>query len=192
MSGSALMSLGTRAMCDHLVQAWAEDIHIRTEGLEHGTPGGYKVDVHEITPGVVYDSAGVRITAIAVPHGSWKWAFGYRIDTPGKSIVISGDTAPSAALMTAAQGVDLLIHEIYVDAALVPEQRPGGADWIRYMHSFHTSDRELAPLAERAGPKRLVLYHFVRMGATDDELIQGMRAGGYTGALSGGKDLERY
>jgi ribonuclease Z len=94
--------------------------------------------------------------------------------------------------MAAAQGVDLLIHEIYAAAALVPEKRPGGEDWVRYMHTFHTSDAELAPLAERAAPKRLVLYHFVRMGASDEELVRGMRAGGYTGALSIAKDLDRY
>ena len=183
---------GTRAMCDHILAAWQEDIRVRTQGLEYGVPGGQRVDVREIRPGVVYDSAGVRITAIAVPHGSWKWAFGYRIDTPQKSIVISGDTAPSVALMAAARGVDVLIHEVYAASHLVPEKRPGGEDWAHYMHAFHTSDEELAPLAQRAAPKRLVLYHFVRMGASDDELVQGLRAGGYTGALSVAKDLDRY
>ena len=183
---------GTRQMVRHLLAAWAEDIDVRTHGLEHGAPGGYDVDVHEIGAGVVYDSAGVRITAIPVPHGSWKWAFGYRIDAPGKSIVISGDTSPCAALAAAAEGVDLLIHEVYVAARLVPEQRPGGEDWVRYMRSFHTSERELAAIAKQAHPGRLVLYHFVRMGASDQELIDGVRAAGYDGALSVGKDLERY
>ncbi len=183
---------GTRAMCRHLEQAWDEDIHVRTEGLEHGVPGGHKVDVREIIAGVVYDSAGVRITAIPVPHGNWRWAFAYRIDTPTKSIVISGDTAPSKALEAAAKGVDLLIHEVYVESKLIAEKRPGGDDWPRYMREFHTGERELAALAQRAQPKRLVLYHFVRMGATDAELIEGIRAGGYDGALSVGKDLERY
>jgi ribonuclease BN (tRNA processing enzyme) len=30
-------------------------------------------------------------------HGSWPQAFGYRIDTPDRSIVISGDCSPSPA-----------------------------------------------------------------------------------------------
>src|SRR6185295_14230483 len=73
---------GTRAMVDHILRAWSEDIRVRTEGLEHGVRGGQAVNVRETTGGVVYDSAGVRIAAIPVPHGSWKHAFAYRIDTP--------------------------------------------------------------------------------------------------------------
>src|SRR5438034_8355295 len=47
---------------------------------------------HEIRPGVVYDSGGVRVTAFVVEHGTWREAYGYRIDAPGRSVVISGDT----------------------------------------------------------------------------------------------------
>src|SRR5207244_1860055 len=54
---------GLQNMTDHLVAAWAQDIEVRTNGLEKRTPGGYRVDVHEIRPGVVYDSGGVRVAA---------------------------------------------------------------------------------------------------------------------------------
>lgn len=183
---------GTRAMVRHILAAWSEDIRVRTEGLERGTRGGQSVDVRETTGGVVYDSAGVRITAIRVPHGNWKYAFGYRIDAPGRSIVISGDTAPSEALERAARGVDLLIHEVYPEVRLAPEPRPGGDAWPRYMRAFHTSDHELGALAARAGVRHLVLYHIVRMNGTDEELLAGVRAGGYTGSVTIGHDLERY
>jgi len=183
---------GTQQMTDHLVAAWSEDIDIRTHGLEHGTPDGWRADVRETHGGVVYDSAGVKVRAIPVKHGSWRYAFGYRIDTPGKSIVISGDTAPCAAIEEAARGVDLLVHEVYPAVKLVAEDRPGGQDWPAYMRAFHTSDRELGALAARARPRRLVLHHIVRMGGTDQELLDGVRAGGYAGAVSIGHDLERY
>ena len=42
---------GLQRMTDHLLAAFAEDIQIRTEGLEHKSPNGYKVNVHEITRG---------------------------------------------------------------------------------------------------------------------------------------------
>lgn len=183
---------GTRAMVGHLLEAWRQDIHVRTEGLERGVRGGQAVDVRETRGGVVYDSAGVRVTAIPVPHGNWTVAFGYRIDTPGKSIVISGDTAPSAAVERAAHGVDLLIHEAYPEARLAPEPRPGGEEWPRYMRAFHTSDRELGALAARARPRLLVLYHIVRMGGTDQDLLDGVRAGGFDGPTVIGRDLDRY
>ena len=94
---------GLRRMTDHLLAAFAEDIEIRTNGLEHEVAGGYRVDVTETRAGLVYEKDGVRVTAIAVPHGAWKHAFGYRIDTPDRSIVISGDTRPSEELVKAAR-----------------------------------------------------------------------------------------
>lgn len=184
---------GTKAMTDHILAAWSEDIDIRTHGLERDFPGGERVAVHEQTAGgVVYDSAGVKITAIPVPHGTWKVAFGYRIDGPGKSVVISGDTRPSEALVRAATGVDVLIHESYPLSRLVPEERPDGNLWPQYMKSFHTSDVELGELASRARPGVLVLYHIVRMRGKDDELLAGVRQGGFTGRTVIGHDLDHF
>ena len=183
---------GTRRMVGHILAAWSEDIHVRETGLEHESAGGWKVDVRETRGGVVYDSAGVRITAIRVLHGSWTWAFGYRIDALGRSIVISGDTRPCPALEAAARDVDVLVHEVYPESRLKPETRPGGADWVRYVRAFHTSDRELGALCARAHPRLLVLTHVVRMGATDEEILAGVKAGGFDGPTVIGRDLERY
>ena len=183
---------GLRRMTGHLLAAYSEDIRIRTDGLEHEVAGGYRVNVHEIRAGVVYEKDGVRVTAIAVQHGAWKESFGYRIDTPDRSIVISGDTRPSEALAKAARGVDILIHEAYSASRLAPEDRPGGKDWPRYCREYHTSDVELGGLAGRIQPKVLILDHIVRMGASDEELLAGVRSGGYLGRAVIGKDLERY
>ena len=184
---------GLKLMTSHLIAAYSEDIHIRTYGLERETPNGYRVAVHEIQPGIIYDRDGVRVRAIPVLHGSWKEAYAYRIDTPDRSILISGDTRPSEALVNAAKGVDVLIHEVYSAARLAPEKRPGGEYWPQYMRSFHTSDIELGRMAARIQPKLLILYHVVRTGSpTNEELLAGVRAGGYKGQVVIGNDLERY
>ena len=184
---------GLKRMTAHLIAAYAEDIHIRTYGLERETPNGYRVAVHEIQPGIVYEKDGVRVRAIPVLHGSWKEAYAYRIETPDRSILISGDTRPSETLVSAAQGIDVLIHEVYPAARVAPEKRPGGEFWPQYMREFHTSDVELGKLAARIRPKLLILSHIVRLGdATDDELLAGIRAGGFTGRVVVGKDLEQY
>lgn len=183
---------GLKSMTEHILAAWKIDEDVRTNGLEHEPANGYAVNVHEIHPGVVYDSGGVRITAVPVLHGTLKEAFGYRIDTPTRSVVISGDTRPSAALVAASRNVDVLVHEVYSAAKLVPEKRPGGADWPKYMHEFHTSDVELGRIAAEAKPKLLVLTHIIRMGATDDDLLRGIRAGGFDGRVEVGHDLGRY
>jgi len=183
---------GLRRMTNHLLAAYSEDISIRANGLEHEVAGGYRVSVHEIRGGVVYEKDGVRVTAVPVPHGAWKHAFAYRIDTADRSILISGDTRPSEELVKAAQGVDLLIHEVYSAARLKPEDRPGGQDWPRYCREYHTSDVELGALAVRIRPKLLILDHIIRMGASDEELLMGVRAGGYEGQVVVGKDLATF
>jgi len=183
---------GLQRMTNHLLAAYAEDIHLRTSGLEQEVAGGYRVNVHEIRNGVVYQKDGVRVTAILVNHGAWKNAFAYRIDTPDRSIMISGDTRPSEALVRAAQGVDILIHEVYSASHLKPEDRPGGKDWPRYCRLYHTSDVELGTLAARIRPGLLILNHIIRMGASDQELVTGIRAGGYGGSTVVGRDLEKF
>jgi len=141
---------------------------------------------------VVYDKQGVRITAIPVLHGCWKQAYGFRIDTPDRSIVISGDTRPTQAVLEASRGVDVLVHEVYPDSQVMPEIRIGGEAWPSYMREFHTSDLELGALAAEARPKLLVLHHIVRRGSDDEELLAGIRAGGFEGEVVVAKDLDRY
>lgn len=183
---------GLQTMTDHLIAAYEQDIKVRTEGLEHETPDGYKVSVHEIGPGVIYDSAGVRVTAIRVPHGNWAEAFAYRFDTPSRSILVSGDTRYNDDLVAYARGIDVLVHEAYSAARARPELRPGGDDWLKYLHEFHTSDIELGALATRIQPKLLILTHVIRMGATDKDLLAGIRQGGFSGRVVVGHDLQQY
>ena len=183
---------GLQRMTSLILDAWSEDIDIRIHGLEHESPSGYAVDVHEIDPGVVYDSAGVQVTAIAVKHGNWQEALAYRFDTPDRSITISGDTRPSEALARAAMGTDVLIHEVYPASRVAPEDRPGGDLWPQYLRAYHTSDVELGALAARIQPKLLILYHIVRMGGTDDEILAGVRRGGFAGTAVIGNDLDRF
>ncbi len=116
---------GTRAMIDHIQQAWSEDIDIRTNGLEKGNKTGSKVITHEIEPGVVYRDKNVKVTAFAVKHGSWKHAFGYRFDTPDRSIVLSGDTAPSENIIDNCNGCDVLMHDAYTHLGYQEEKRAG-------------------------------------------------------------------
>ncbi|MEO7359533.1 MAG: MBL fold metallo-hydrolase [Gemmatimonadaceae bacterium] len=188
--------VGLKKMTKHILAAWDEDIHVRIEGLERQTTKGYKVDVHEFdvanNGGVVYEKDGVRITAIPVIHGCWKQAFGFRIDTPDRSIVISGDTVPTNTILEASRGVDVLVHEVYPASQVAPEVRDGGGTWPSYMREFHTSDIELGALAAAAKPKLLVLHHIVRHLEDDAELLESIRTAGFDGEVVVAKDLDRY
>src|SRR5215471_18922996 len=81
---------GLKSMTDHLMEAYREDIKLRINGLEHGDPAAYHVNVHEIAPGTIFKTDAVTVKAFPVKHGAWTYAFGYRFETGDRSIVISG------------------------------------------------------------------------------------------------------
>jgi len=178
---------GIKAMTDHLLEAYAEDIRIRQSGLEPEKSEGYKVNAHEIVEGEVYRDSNVTVTAFAVPHANWEHAFGYRFEARDRVIVISGDTRPSEAVARACNGCDVLVHEVYSSRGF--KNRP--LAWQRYHADAHTSTEQLASIATWAHPKLLVLYHQLFWGETDEDLVKEVRKG-YKGAVVSARDLEVY
>jgi ribonuclease BN (tRNA processing enzyme) len=178
---------GTRAMADHLLAAYTQDIRVRIEGLEPEQTDGWQVHTHEIVAGPVYQDTNVKVTAFTVPHANWRHAFGYRFETRDRVIVVSGDTRPSDAVVSACAGCDVLVHEVY-SADRFATRPP---EWQRYHADAHTSTSELAALATRAKPRLLVLYHQLFWGTDDEGLVREVRRG-YEGAVVSGRDLEVY
>jgi ribonuclease BN (tRNA processing enzyme) len=178
---------GLRAMTDHILEAYKEDIHIRLDGFEQAQPEGWKVNVHEIEPGIIYTDDHVTIRAFPVRHGSWDHAFGFRFETADRTVVISGDTAPTQTLIDNAKGCDVLIHEVYSQAGFAHRS----PKWQRYHSSFHTSSRELARIAQEVQPGLLVLYHQLLWGTTEDELLDEIRET-YDGKVVSGRDLDVF
>jgi len=181
---------GLDQMVRHLYEAFSEDIRIRTEGLEHESRDGYRVDVREISPRVVYDSGGVRVTAFQVNHGEWREAYGYRFDSHGRSIVLSGDTSPSEELVRMATGVDVLIHEAQPSDSTQRPGRRSASDWAKYVRAYHTTALQLGELAARARPKLLVVYHNGRR-VPDDRLLADIRRA-FSGPVTIASDLQRF
>ena len=181
---------GTAAMVDHIQAAWQEDVQLRLFGLEprDENPDAHQSPVTETTGGPVYEDENVRVTAIPVLHGSWRHSLGYRFDTGGSSIVISGDARPSESLVEACDGCDILVHEVYSAEAF--RTRP--PLWQAYHADSHTSTVELAEIATRARPGLLVMYHQLYWGATDEDLLREIREAGYTGRVVSAADLDVY
>jgi ribonuclease Z len=177
---------GMKSMIEHLYEAFAVDIKERE--FDYGVAGGYRVNAHEISPGVAYDSGGVRVTAFAVDHGRLT-AYGYRIDTPTRTIVISGDTRPSETLVKFATGVDVLIHEIQPSGPTQLAGRPS-VDWKTYIAGHHTTAIQLGELAARAKPKLLIVSHNGRR-APAAQLLTDIRRS-FTGNVVIAEDLQRF
>ena len=182
---------GLQRMTDRIMEAWRDDVQVRVKGLERETRDWLRVKVTEIREGTVYDEGGVKVRAFPVAHGDWT-ALAFRWESEGRSITIGGDTAPSAALAKAARGTDILLHEVYNSKRVAPEPRPGGEHWPEYLRTYHTSDAELARLAAEARPGLLVLTHVLRLGGTDEEILQNIREAGYTGRVAIARDLDRF
>jgi len=180
---------GLREMTSHIESAYRADIDMRLHGGEPQKTRNYRAVVHEIRKGgLAYQDARVKVEAIVVAHGAWPEALGYRITTPDRTIVISGDTRPTPAIADACNGCDILVHEVY-SAEKFKTRTP---DWQKYHSAFHTSTVELAALAAKARPKLLVLYHQLYWGATDADLLKEIAAAGYSGPVNSAKDLEVY
>jgi ribonuclease BN (tRNA processing enzyme) len=178
---------GTQRMTDHILAAYDEDIHLRLDGLEPTNSDGYKVEVHEIDPGVIYTDERVTVSAFPVRHGSWKYAYGFRFETPDRAIVVSGDTAPSPQLIEQARGCDVLIHEVYAQAGFEKREPV----WQRYHLRFHTSAPQLAEIANQVRPGLLILYHQLFWGTTEVELLEEIRRE-YRGPVVSGHDLDVF
>jgi ribonuclease Z len=93
-------------------------------------------------------------------------AYGYRFDYKGRSVVVSGDTTKSPALIAAAHGADVLVHEAQSDhiialvgAAAKAAGRDRVAKIMADIPSYHTTPVQAAEVANEAGVRLLVMYH---------------------------------
>lgn len=177
---------GTAHLVGRLTEAFRADIEERTHGLEPANSTGWRSSVFEIEEGDVYADRAVKVSALAVPHGGLE-AYAYRFETADRTLVISGDTAPDTSLEEFARNCDVLLHEVYSAKAFMRKE----PDWQTYHRAVHTSSLELGKLAARTQPGKLVLYHQLYWGVTDEELLDEVRLH-YHGKVYSGKDLDVF
>ncbi len=178
---------GTKELASGIERGNALDIRERINSAGGPSRDGYRAVVHEIVEGEIYRDARVTVRAFNVPHSQWKQAFGYRITTPDRTIVLSGDARANDAIARECNGCDVLIHEVYSDSGFrtIPASRQP------YHAQAHTSATQLGRMATAARPRLLVLYHQLHFGVTDDQLLAEVRAT-FRGTVVSAKDLQRF
>lgn len=164
------------------------DVSLRTNSnqpIRH--PNFYQMNVTEIGPGIIFREDGLNVEAFLVKHGDVKPAFGYKITTEDKSIVISGDTSPSDVLAEKAKGVDPLFHEVISDKGLQSLPKV----WQNYMLRSHSKASDVGKIAARAKPGKLILYHALFYAAPEQSVVK--EASKYfSGEIILAEDLDQF
>ena len=152
------------------------------------------VHVHERRDGgAVMSDENVTVTSALVDHPPVVPAFAYRFDARDRSIVISGDTAPSDNLVKLARGADVLVHSVMYPSAIdrLVARVPNAAALKASILAHQTSADDAGRIGQAAGVKTLVLSHFVP--PDDPQVTDQMWADAarrhFTGAVRVGKDL---
>lgn len=112
-----------RIMNALLTQVYDKDIEWRSDG--EPTHGGWsEIKVHDVATGLVVETENWQVYAESVIHGHGldvsraflkRWiCYGYRVETQGKTIAISGDTVDCAGLRRLAQDADVLVQCCYL------------------------------------------------------------------------------
>ncbi|WP_236901300.1 MBL fold metallo-hydrolase [Cupriavidus necator] len=178
---------GTRALAEGLRQAFATDIAIRHKD-EGSALTGITIDAHDVAPGVVYEKDGVRVTAFENDHGdNIRPSYGYRIDYRGRSVVLSGDTRFSPAVVAQARNADVLVHCV----TLIPDALLASNPAYRAIYDHLSSPEDAARVFQAAAPRLAVFSHIGLNGdATVGQIVERVRKT-YAGELLVGEDLTR-
>ena len=107
--------------------------------------------VEVVTSGLLCQTPDWSVTATRTEHSPLIDSWAYRLDSAEGSVVVSGDTVPSDAVVDLARDADVLIHECTATDEILHAK---GLD------SYHTSSRQLGRVAAGAGVATVVLVHF--------------------------------
>lgn len=171
------------------------------------------VAAREIVPGLIYEDAKVKVTAVenthfqfapgTPPHGVYR-SYSYRFETPDRVVVFAGDTGPSDALQALAKDADVLVTEVGDPDAVIALARRSGA-WqrktpeeqagqLRHLRDEHLPAATIGQLAAAANVKLVVMTHLVTTVDLDDDYqryIADARVF-YAGPIVIAKDLQRF
>ena len=149
------------------------------------------VEVHDICAGFVLKGASWRVTATNVDHGHGlglgrdKWAcLAYRVESGGKSVVISGDAVYSPSLISFAKDTDTLVMCCYLSGEEIKDH-----DTKLIARYVLNSSLEAGKIANEANVKQIVLVHIREKPLSLLEAMKEEIRQDFSGEIIIGKDL---
>lgn len=144
--------------------------------------------------GLVMEDENVRVTSALVEHPPVEPSFAYRFDSADRSIVVSGDTNFSEALIELAKGADVLVHEALYEPGVeeLVSGVPNADTLYEHIVNSHTTAEDAGRVAGEAGVETLVLSHFVPgagRGAVSDDVWRQEAEKRFDGEVVVGADL---
>lgn len=190
---------GTEAMIDHILKAWTIDTTEMQQGSIHQSADGSKATAHDLTEdGEIFKDDNVTVSAYRTKHGSLKYTFGYRFQTPDRVLAFGGDGHYSPGLVKAAKDADILFiesctlenlqHATWGGKTLEEKKKAIGA--------YHMFPPDLVRVKNESGVKMIVLVHeqnylppdkFTRKG-----LVEEIKRAGLQGPLHSSIDGDVY
>jgi len=133
---------------------------------------------------VVYQNHDIKITAFRVNHGVVQQAYGYKFESGGRKIIISGDTTYSENLIKHAKNADILIHEIAAASKTLLDRN----NRLQKIMAYHSDPEHLAQSLIKIQPKYTILNHVLLFGISEKEVLEKLKAK-FDGQVYFGKDL---
>jgi ribonuclease BN (tRNA processing enzyme) len=168
---------------------------------------------HDVSPGVIYQDANVKVTAVENTHFHFQpgdpaygkyHSYSYRFETPDKVVFFTGDTGPSDAVVDLAKGADIYVTETTSPDDVVALYKRNGqwqqktpdeqAGFIRHMHEEHVTPEDIGKMAAKAGVKSVVMSHLGPSLDPNDDFHRYVDEAKkyYSGPITIAKDLMKF
>jgi len=179
---------GTRSYVDGLMELWRPELEQRMAHEQRPSTTALTVEVSEIGPGERIAFGALQVTTVEVDHHPVRHAYGFVFEAGGARLAISGDTRTCPALIEAARGVDVLVHEVFVHREVPVVAGRRSAETVANVAAYHTLSSEVGKIASAAGAGCLALTHFVPPDCDRDALLAEVTAD-FAGPVIIGEDL---
>ena len=185
--------MGTAAFCDHMHKAalWHNQ---SKSGLVPSTGAvieAHEFDYSQLGPDnpqlVVYEENGVRISAFPTVHCIYG-SVGYLLEWNGLSMSFHGDGSPTSFEAEQAKGVDVFMHEGFLDAETFSRKAGFPLEHAELVVGEHTTGERFGRLCQIVEPKLAVAYHYFLDDDTVDPFFELLRTT-YDGPVVLAQDL---